>query len=425
MRVLHVIHDYFPALGGSETLVQRIGEGLASRGDEVVVFTSTARSAFDFIRPGGALLAAGSQDLNGVRVRRFPFLRPPSGVARWLGRLASLWWGRRLPGYGRMKAAWIGPHMPGLVREIRRLRPDLIVAATVPFQPIYDAAKAGLGASIPVLLLPCLHPSDRWLLDNPALFALMRHVDGVITLTRYESLLLRSLGIEPERVHLLGGGVDEQAAHAPRAEGLRARFGLPAGEPLILFMGRKEEGKGIKQVAEAMVQSWQAGRRASLVLAGASTPYSRETLQPWLDGLPPEWRGRIVSRDDVDEAEKWGWYAECNVLAHPSAIESFGLVYLEAWLMGKPVVAGRNGPTASLAAHGRDGLLVGHGDVGETASALGRLLDDPAFARRLGEEGRIKVLREFTWPRIVDRARAIYQTVVDGRAPHRDRRHVQ
>ena len=153
-------------------------------------------------------------------------------------------------------------------------------------------------------------------------------------------------------------------------------------------------------------------RRGVLVLAGASTEYSRQQLRPWLDSLPVGERARIVCRDDIDDEEKWGWYAECDLLAQPSSVESFGLVYLEAWLMGKPVVAVRSGPVSSLVTHGEDGLLVGDGRVDELAQAFAQLLDDPARAQAMGAAGRRKVLNEFTWPRIVERAAAVYQTVV-------------
>jgi glycosyltransferase involved in cell wall biosynthesis len=424
--VLHVVHQYFPAIGGSETLVQRLAEGLAVRGDEVTVFTSTARRVGDFLRSCEDDLPAGTELLNGVHVRRFGFRRVPALARRRLDQLASVWWERRWPGYGRVKTAWIGPHLRGLAREIQRLKPELIVAGTAPFMPVFEAARAGAAAGIPVILLPCLHPSDAWLLDNPFLWATLRRADAVMTLTGYEGLLLRSLGVEAERVLMLGGGVDEQAASLPRTD-VRARFAMPPGEPLVLFLGRKEQGKGIRAVVEATVRLWQAGRAGTLVLAGASTEYSRSVLGPWLASLPAPWQARILVRDDIDEAEKWGWLAECDLLAHPSAIESFGLVYLEAWLLGKPVIAGRNGPTAALVRHGGDGLLVGHGAVDELETALARLLDEPLWARRLGEEGRAKALREYTWTRIVDRAHAFYQTAVERhhaqRAPQRHRRH--
>jgi glycosyltransferase involved in cell wall biosynthesis len=412
LKILHVIHGYAPVIGGSEILVQKVAEGLAAQGHESHVFTTTARSASDFLRPQDEGLSIGTEVMNGVTVRRFRFRRVPGRWRRFVDERARLWWEGRWPGYGRVKAAWIGPHLPGLGRAIRALRPDLIVVATAPFQHIYDGQAAGARAGIPVIVMPCLHPSDRWLLDNPHLHALLRRADGVMVLTPYEGLLVRSLGVAKERIHRLGGGVDEDAGHRLYTQGLRERFGIAAGEPLVLFMGRKEEKKGIRAVTEAMLRSWQAGRRATLVLAGASTEYSRQELRPWLASLPPEDRARIVSRDDIDEAEKWGWYAECDLMAQPSSVESFGLVYLEAWLMGKPVVAARNGPVSSLVTQGEDGLLVGDGQVDELVQAFAQLLDDPARAQAMGAAGRRKVLGDFTWPRIVERAAALYQTVV-------------
>lgn len=119
-------------------------------------------------------------------------------------------------------------------------------------------------------------------------------------------------------------------------------------------------------------------------------------------------------RDDVTEAEKWGWYEACDVMAHPSHVESFGLVYLEAWSCGKPVIGGRTGPQAALIEDGVDGYLVKPRSAQELAAAIRRVLDDPERARRLGEAGRQKVLHEDTWDRVVDRAEALYQSLVAG-----------
>ncbi|MGH7322687.1 MAG: glycosyltransferase family 4 protein [Candidatus Rokuibacteriota bacterium] len=428
LRVLHVVHDYFPAIGGSETLFQKIGEGLAARGAEVWVFTSTALRVSDFVEGDGTGLPPGLGELNGVHVRRFRYVRFPRWVRRGLGGAAAVWWSRHWPGYGRVKAAWVGPHLPGLVRAAVRLHPDLITATAAPFLPMYAAARAGRRAGVPVALMPCLHPGDRWLTDNPALFALLRRADAVLTLTRFERLLLQSLGVEGERLHHLGGGVSPEAPVCASRD-LREQFHLPRSEPLVLFFGRKEEGKGLHEIVEAMRQIWQDGSRATLVLAGASTTFSATHLLSSLEGLPSEWRSRIIVRDDVSEAEKWGWYTECDLLVHPSRIESFGLVYLEAWLCGKPVIGGRTGPQASLIADGRDGLLAEPGHVGELVVALRRLLSEPGLARALGEAGRAKVLQDFTWARVIDRAETLYHTLVGGDhgalSRERDRRHAR
>jgi glycosyltransferase involved in cell wall biosynthesis len=429
VRILKITHDYFPAIGGSELVFQRIAEGLVARGEDVWVFTSTARRTSDFIDPHAEGYPPGLESINGVKVRRFRYLRLPPLVRRAVNRSAIRWWSRGWPGYGHAKTAFVGPHLPGLVREAVRLRPDIIVATASPFRPIYLAARAARRAQVPAAIMPCLHPGDNWLLDNPALFSLLRSVDAVLTLTDYERLLLQSLGVPASRLRYLAGGVSAEAAEAPADTDLRRRFGFTADEPLVLFLGRKEEHKGVMDVAQAMIALWQAGSTARLVLAGASTPYSEQVLEPFLRELPPQWRSRVVSRTDISEAEKWGWYRECSLLAHPSRVESFGLIYLEAWLFGKPVIGCRSGPVSSLIHHGRDGLLVGYADRDELAAAIARLLDNPEAARAMGQEGRRKTLQNFTWAHVIDRAHAIYRALVEEHdaspAHQRYRRHLQ
>lgn len=412
MRILHVIHDYFPAVGGSEVVFQRLAEGLSVRGHDVHVFTSTALRASDFVRSDPRGLQAGVEAINGVSVRRFPYRRLPLFARAVFDAVAVPWWKRRWPAYGHVKVAWIGPHLPGFVREAIALRPDIVVAAASPFRTIYLAADVARRTGVPVAIMPCLHPGDAWVLDNPALFSLLRRVDAVLTLTEYERVLLQSLGVAPERLHLLGGGVDADATERASLDP-RQVFGIDPSLPIVLFMGRKEEGKGVRTVVDAMVECWENGVQASLVVAGVATEYSRTLLDRHVRTLPSAWQAHIVMRDDISEEEKWGWYRTCSLLAHPSRIESFGLVYLEAWLCGKAVIGGRTGPQASVITHDEDGLLVAFGDRHELATAIRRLIENPGLSRSLGANGFGKVRERYTWPTIIERTAGIYEEVVD------------
>jgi phosphatidylinositol alpha-1,6-mannosyltransferase len=76
--------------------------------------------------------------------------------------------------------------------------------------------------------------------------------------------------------------------------------------------------------------------------------------------------------------------------------EGFGLVFLEASLFAKPVVAGRCGGALDAVDDGRTGLLIDPESPAEVAAAVVALLTYPAEARRLGDAGRERVLREFT-----------------------------
>ena len=91
MRVLHVTQGYFPAIGGTERLVQRVSEELVQRWhDEVAVLTTDCYNGDAFYTPGLPSMPAGRSNLNGVRIRRLP-------VRRQLSRVLSTAAGARVP----------------------------------------------------------------------------------------------------------------------------------------------------------------------------------------------------------------------------------------------------------------------------------------------------------------------------------------
>lgn len=99
----------------------------------------------------------------------------------------------------------------------------------------------------------------------------------------------------------------------------------------------------------------------------------------------------------LSDEQKRDFYAGIDAFCLPSRTDSFGLVLLEAWANGKPVVAYRAGGPADLIRDGSDGFLVRCGDVSELAVRLQRLANIPELARKMGELGRERVATEFRW----------------------------
>jgi len=91
---------------------------------------------------------------------------------------------------------------------------------------------------------------------------------------------------------------------------------------------------------------------------------------------------------------------ECVAMANMSQSESFGIVILEAWMAGKPVVVNRNCLAfQELVVSGQDGWLCqGAADLAEALSAI---LDSPARSVQMGEAGRHKA-HEYTWERVAE-----------------------
>jgi phosphatidylinositol alpha-1,6-mannosyltransferase len=402
-RALHVVHQYPPAVGGCETLMQRLTEGVADAAAAIAVLTSTSRG-LEFLGARGTL-PAGREHRGGVVVDRLVSSAPPRLVRRALYALAQTWSRPGLPGYGRLRALAVGPHLRGLVDRGERFRPSIVLAASAPFLTLWQAERVARRSGAALVLLPCLHADPQ--IDHPSLLHLLRRADAVLTLTDYESAYLTSLGVAGDRLHRVGGGVDPRAATPNGDLNLRQRFGLRDDDPIVLYAGRQSEGKGIETLIASMTLLWSRGSPAVLVIAGATTPRTAEVRRA-ATSLDPVQRARIVFRDDIGEAEKWAWYRECTVMAAPSSVDSLGLCYLEAWSCARPVVAARTGPQSELVKSGRDGLLVTPGDAGELARALETLLADRQRASAMGERGREVVSAEHTWDRVVARLRAVY-----------------
>jgi glycosyltransferase involved in cell wall biosynthesis len=150
--------------------------------------------------------------------------------------------------------------------------------------------------------------------------------------------------------------------------------------PLVGFVGRLDEGKGLEDLIEAMGEV-----PAHLVVVGAAWAGSEEyvaSLRALAERLAP---GRVHF---VGEAgSPWPAMAGMDVLAVPSHLEPFGRVAVEGQLSGLPVVAAEAGGLVEIVTDDVDGLLHPVRDVEALAQALNRLLGDPALRERLGKAG--------------------------------------
>ncbi len=108
---------------------------------------------------------------------------------------------------------------------------------------------------------------------------------------------------------------------------------------------------------------------------------------------------------DLSEA-----YASGDIFVFPAANETFGNVVLEAMASGLPVVAPRAGGPSDLITHGETGLLFEPQDQTELVAAVRRLVQDPGYARQIGEAGRIRA-EAMRWEAVLDGLLADYEQV--------------
>jgi len=126
-------------------------------------------------------------------------------------------------------------------------------------------------------------------------------------------------------------------------------------------------------------------------------------------------RAGIVLLGPVSEQVKHTVLERAELLVLPSRVDSFGIVLLEAWSHGKPVIGARAGGIPGVIDHGVDGLLVPWGDHRALAEAIETILGDPDRARRMGDAGRAKTAARYTWPAVYAQVEELYQRVLVAR----------
>jgi glycosyltransferase involved in cell wall biosynthesis len=405
MKILHVVQGYFPAIGGTERVIQLVSEQFSSRfGDEVVVYTTPAYNCELFWRRDQPSLPIGEERINGVTVRRFPVFNRLNYLRRKLSDYSSKY---KLPYNDRFRALLNGPIVPGMTRAIADSGADVIAASSFPLMHMHYALNAGKKAGIPVLYFGGIHAADDWGFNRPMIFEAIKEVDAYIAYTKFEKDYLTGRGVNPDKITPVGVGVDPEPFEAADGTALRQRLRL-GDDPVVAFVGQQVQYKGIEVVIDAMEHVWKRIPNARLLIAGSRTTYS-EVIAVKVSRLPLEQRMNVVTLDNFKEDEKPSIFAACDVLAFPSVYESFGIVFIEAWSASKPVIGLRLNATSSVVDDGVDGLLVMPGSPEDLGRALIEVLSDDDKRKRMGEAGHRKVREQYTWDIVIEKYHQVYE----------------
>jgi glycosyltransferase involved in cell wall biosynthesis len=379
LRVALVVQRYGEDVnGGSETLARRIAELLVDDVDVTVLTTC----ALDYVTWADEF-PPGPDQVNGVRVLRFPVSKPRDPQAFERASIAAY----ANPGDERLGRAWVqaqGPSTPGLLEHLATEGTSYDAIAFVTY--LYATTVEGLPhVAERALLVPTVH-------DEPPLR--LRIFDPVFELPR---LLLFStpeeqevaharFGIDDGRSRLVGIGADEP----PPADA--ARFAGTTGieRPYALCLGRLDESKGV------------------LDLVDAHALYRSKTEE----GLDLVLTGRgDVDLPEYDWLHKLGFVAEqlkhdalgaASVVVLPSPYESLSLSQLEAWTHARPTLANAASPVLVGQSRRSGGGLWYH-DSHEYATMLDFFACSRPAAEAIGRQGRSYVRSSYSWDRVKER----------------------
>jgi glycosyltransferase involved in cell wall biosynthesis len=389
MRIDFVVPRYGEAVvGGAELVARQTAEHLAVRpGFDVGVITTCALDA----RTWRDELPEGETVERGVRVRRFSAHGRSPDFDRVSGPLLAT--PERMT--ARQQSEWLrlqGPVSDQLIDAVRASDADLIEFTPYLFHPTVCGVPEARGRAV-------LHPAahDEPVLRIPMYQDVFSSARAIVFNTHAEQRLVQSrfpVASVPQIV--LGHGADEpvDAAPGPALAALDER-------PFLLCLGRIERAKGTDALAAQFV-AYKARNPGPLTLVFAGPVVDAPVAGP-----------DVVVAGLVDESTKAALLRDARALVSASTNESFGLVLLEAWMAGTPVIV--NAACEATREHcerSSGGLWYANG--AEFEVAVRRLVDDDDLCSALADAG-ARYARRFTWPGVVDRYVAFLRSVVQAR----------
>jgi glycosyltransferase involved in cell wall biosynthesis len=285
----------------------------------------------------------------------------------------------------------------GLLRYLRRERIDVVHGTEKPRDAFVAIILSRLGGVKSVVHMHVGY--DDWI-SSGARWALGQ-ADAIVGVSRFVSQSLRQAGYASERVFTVHNSLDlADPAFAPQTDtnGVRRELGIAPEAPVICIASRLFRWKGHHDLVAAVARLCVELPEVRLLIVGEDDPRANPGGGSYREELVRNIRELGIERNVIFTGFRTDvprLMASSDVFCQPSAEEPFGMVYLEAMAMGRPVVAYASGGASEVVMDGETGFVVERGDIAALSSALLRLLRNPRLRRQFGDAGRRRVETAF------------------------------
>jgi glycosyltransferase involved in cell wall biosynthesis len=373
VRVVQASKAYWPHLGGIETVVRTLAEGMVARGHSCTVVVADEGRTWPW--------RTRTDEVDGVIVKRAPSL----------GSVRSI---KLAPTY---PLALLGERADALHIHTPSVLPEVTAAL------LDGSVRKRFGRIVVSWHSDIIRQRLLNNLYEPAVERLLRMADDIVVATPNHVTCSEVLPRFAEKIRVVPYGIDPTALELDDAgRQLADRYREQFGDRMVLFMGRLVYYKGVPELLEAAA----ALDDAHVVMVGAG-PLEASVLSSQAAR-----EGRLTLLAPVTEAEKAALLHACHVFVLPSTAnsEAFGIVQVEAMACGKPVVT-YDLPTGVTWVNqdGVTGLVARRAQAGSLASAIEGLLHDRNDPSAMGQLAQARVLAEMTVARQVDEMLTIYR----------------
>ncbi|SJM88981.1 glycosyltransferase [Crenothrix polyspora] len=275
-----------------------------------------------------------------------------------------------------------GPHSPDLELFLEKFTKDydIVVTHNNVFLPAIKAISAAKKANISSILIPHAHLDDDYYHFSD-LHQSARDASMVLAAPKAACQFYEQIGVK--NVAYLPAGIDISEVFSTEDE-LAFRLVHMRSEPFFLVLGRKAPAKGYLDIIKE-IEKLATNQNIHLILIG-----------PDDDGIPIKSSYATHLGRQPRNVVK-GALMSCIGLINMSTSESFGIVLLEAWQAGRPVIVNSScSAFQDLAIHEENALLVTTQTLG---LAMNRLVNEKKFGDKLGEAGK-KIVNRYAWDNI-------------------------
>lgn len=232
------------------------------------------------------------------------------------------------------------------------------------------------------------------------LMKIILKADRIIVISQFTKLKVLETGVSPEKVRIINPGIDlEDFEMEFDVQDFKSSLHLE-GKKIVLTVARLVERKGHDLVLEAMPQIIRDIPDAHYLILGKG-PFKKNLEKMTVEKKLQDY---VSFLGFVPDSEIPKYYSVCDVFVMVSReikrrgdVEGFGIVFLEANALKKPIIAGRSGGIEDAVEDGVTGLLVDPEDVDEIAGSIIQLLKDENLRNRLGQQGYTRVKERYDW----------------------------
>jgi phosphatidylinositol alpha-1,6-mannosyltransferase len=372
MKILMLTDSFLPHAGGSREYYNNIYRNLVDLGDsEVTILTKKIPGWKEFDK-------IASTQFFRIRRRYKP--------------LASLKYQELPKGFGPfLDAAWHALHYS----------PDIVHAGDL-YPPGVTAMILKKLLGLPYVVY-ChgeeITQTDHFRYQPRVRNRIYKYADAVVANSDFARQNLLRIGVAEERIHKITPGVDfTRFRPMPPRTDLLKRYRLE-GKIVLLTVARLVPRKGHRVALQAFEKVSREVPDAHYLIVGRGPEEGR--LRQFVQDA--DLSDRVTFAGFIPGTELPDIYNLCDIMLMPNRqaedgdVEGFGIVFLEANAVGKPVIGGRTGGAAEAIADGSTGFLVNPDDPDEIAGRLRQLLLDPGLRERLGAAGVRRVRSDFSW----------------------------